>query len=164
MDLKRLMMTAADQIRPLPRNFRAIPKPIKDCFIILIGTHLLSEVPSLFCEINEKWACQKVNPFLKPGFNGEMELVWYLKFLFMEISDIATFYCFAKIAGFYSNTLFLILVVILGYHIVDLIMYVWDFKTNHYLFFDLLWTAMILIKSTLKPFKPETIARIKSLF
>lgn len=150
----------------LPRlpNFRATPKIVRDCILIIIGSHILCEVPSLIYEISPKFAEKEVNPFLAPGFKGPIQLCWYLKFLFNEIAEVCAFYCLAKVSAQYSNNLFLAIFIFFVYHVIDLLMYIWDFKTAHYLFFDLLWTAVLLIRRAVKPFKPETITRIKSLF
>lgn len=146
------------------QTLHRLPGDIRNCIIILIVAHFLCEVPSLLWELFPKWSEVKVDWFLCPSFHLSIKRDWYMRYLSVDVFELLTYYCFAKIAKQYSTTLFLVIVVLFAYHIVDCLMYLWNFKTYHYIYFDLLWTAMILIRRCIKPYRPETIARIKSLF
>lgn len=93
-----------------------------------------------------------------------MERQWYLFFGGAKMFDLILCYVCAKIAVMFSDMLFLTLVVILGYVLIDNIMFWWDFNDDFYIYLDLFWTMIVLIRRCIAPYKAETLARIKSLF
>lgn len=141
-----------------------LPVVIKQCIVLLLVAHFLCEVPSILTELFPAWSIQKRDMFLCPWFHYSLKINWWMKYLSGDLFDIITYYCFAKVAKHYSVTLFLIIFVLLIYHIIDMFFFFWDFKTSHWIYLDLLWTAIVFIRRCIKPYKPETIATIKSLF
>ena len=158
MNLKQI--AGAIPIKILPH----LPVVIKQCIVLLLVAHFLCEVPSILTELFPSWSIRKIDLFLCPWFHFKIKINWWLKYLSGDLFEIITYYCFAKVAKSYSITLFLIIFVLLVYHIIDTFFFFWDFKTSHWVYLDLLWTAGIFIRRCIKPYKPETIARIKSLF
>ncbi len=151
-------------IREILRQIRRLDKPIRQCIILLLIGHFLTEVPSIMEHICPGINNKSVYWFLSPNYHKQWLIKNYLKNSTDDLLWIITFYCFAKIAKLYSTYLFLVLVVFVVYHIIDGLMFWWDFKTGHWFYWDLLFTAIIFIKGIFKPYKPETIAKIKSLF
>jgi len=141
-----------------------LPVILKKTILLLIIAHFLNEVSSIVTELWPHWSRKEVDFFIKPGFHALMPLNWWIKYLSDDIFNIITYYCLGVIAKHVGNILFLICVIFLSYHIIDFIMYFWDFKTSHYFYFDLFYTSFIFIKLSIKGYKPETVARIKSLF
>lgn len=105
-----------------------------------------------------------MNLFLCPWFNYSIPVCWWVKYLTNDVFEVLVFYAFAKVAKQYSISLFLVIVVLLFYHIIDLAMYLWNFKTSHYMMWDMLWTTYVFVRIALRKWKDETIAKIKSLF
>jgi hypothetical protein len=145
-------------------NLRSLPVLLKRVILLLIGAHFICEVSSIITEIWPVQSRREINWFISPQFEAKMPMNWWLKYLSDDVFNVVIFYCLGMIAKHVSNVLFLVCVVFLSYHIIDLIMYLWNFKTGHYFYFDLLYTAIIFIKLAVNGYKPETLARIKSLF
>jgi len=145
-------------------NLRSLPVILKKVIILLIIGHFLLEVSSILTELFPKWSRKEVSLFVRPGFSAPMPVNWWIKYLSDDVFNVITYYCLTTIAKHVGNILFLICVIFLSYHIIDLLMYFWDFKTSHYFYFDLFYTAIIFIKLAVKGYKPETIAKIKSIF
>lgn len=158
------MTTTVARIQRLVQESRNLNKPIRDCILFLLIGHLITESASILQEISPSIGNKEVYWFLSPAYHNKMEICWYIKYSTQDLFEIITYYCFAKIAALYSTYLFLTVFVFFIYHVVDAILFWWDFKTSHYLYWDLLITAMFYIRGIFKPYKPETIARIKSLF
>lgn len=141
-----------------------LPVVIRQCIVLLLVTHFLCEVPSILTELFPKWAIQKKDLFLSPSFKYPIKINWWLKYLSGDLFEVITYYCFAKVSKHYSNTLFLIIFVLLVYHVIDAFFFLWDFKTSHWIYLDLLWTVGILVRRCVKPYSERTIGRVKSLF
>lgn len=154
------------QVRTQITNLQNLPAPLRDSFFILLGAHLLTEAPSILTDLYPGWSRQIIDPFLKPGFHlaDPLPLNWYLKYMLDDVFIIMVFYCFAKICLMISTIFFVIALIYLGYHLLDLCMYFWDFKNTHVFYWDMLFTAMVLTKGAIKGYKPSTIAKIRSLF
>ena len=136
----------------------------KWALIILLIAHVQTEISNVLTEIMPGIMTRKVDLFLCPWYTMPYQLNWWVKFLTNDIFEVLVFYAFAKVAKQYSEALFLCLVVMVAYHIIDLIMFLWNFKTSRYLMWDYLFTGFFMIKGLFKNYKPATIAKIKSLF
>lgn len=158
---QQLWMTAA---QTPTINLRALPVLLKKIIILLIGVHFLQETSSILTELFPIWSRHEVSIFIRPGFEAKMPINWWLKYLSDDVFNVITYYCLAMVAKHVSNILFLICVIFLSYHVIDLFMYFWDFKTSRYFYFDLFYTAIIFIKLAVNGYNSETIAKIKSLF
>lgn len=150
----------AKTLRPLP----AVPAVVRSTILILVFSHLLTEASAICYEIWPQWSDRKIDPFLSPWYSNPMKIKWHIKFVCDDLCWIGTFYAFAKVAKQYSNFLFLTAIIFFCYHIMEVVMYFWNYKTSHYLYWDFLTTALLMIRGMFKPYKPETIAKIKSLF
>lgn len=161
---KMCLRTIADRIRAVRLQILSLNKVIRDCIGLLIIGHLLTEVSSILYDIWPKWSDTEVYWFLSPWYHMKMERKWYIKMAADDMLWVITFYCFAKIAKQYSEYLFLAVFILFCYHLVDLLFFWWNFKTSHYVYWDMLGTSLVLIKGIFKGYKPETISKVKSLF
>ena len=152
------------RIQEVRQILQSLNKVIRDCILLLILGHLLTEVSSLLYKIWPTWSDKEVYWFLSPSYHHQWARKWYIKSSTDDLLWIIVFYCFAKVAKQYSEYLFLCIFILFCYHVIDGLFFWWDFKTSNYLYWDLLFTAIVLIKGVFKGYKPETIARIKSLF
>lgn len=148
------------------KSLRNLPAPLRDSFFILFGAHLMCEVPSVLTDLFPKWSIQVVDPFLRPGFHlsEPLPLNWYLKYMTDDLFIFVTYYCIAKICLMVSDLFFLVALIYLGYHLVDLFLYFWDFKNTHAIYWDLLFTTIVMFKGIAQGYKPNTVAKIRSLF
>lgn len=161
---KMRLRMIVDQIREVRVQIRSLNRVIRDCIALLIIGHLLTEVSSLLYDIWPEWSDTEVYGFVSPWYHMKMERKWYIKMAADDLLWVIVFYCFGKIAKQYSEYLFLAVFILFCYHVVDLLFFWWNFKTSHYVYWDMLGTALILIKGIFKGYKPETISKVKSLF
>ena len=151
--------------RPLRlRDLRMMPKISRQCLILLMAGHGLTFVPCLIHQLWPAWTYQSVDWFISPYFHYSQARYWYFKATADNILSVITFLILAKVSSKFSDTLFVVFVVFCGYHIIDTMLYWLDLNTQFWLYADLLWTALVLIKSAIFPYKPEKFARIKSFF
>jgi len=172
---KQQMTTAARSLHNLLCNLRdkgansiarlnKIPKWIRDVVFISIISRFVTYL-SIFINWGfPTWANRKIDPFLCPGYHNPMYTTWWIYYFTQDLSWLLASYAFCKIASRVSNYLFLVGVIFFGYHLIDSIMYIWNFKQYSLLYIDIFWSMLLLIYTVFKGFKPETIARIKSLF
>lgn len=119
---------------------------------------------AIFFRIAPKWSSLKADWFWSPYFKMELTHEWWLKFIGDYLLNIISYYILAKVAAKFSNVLFIICVIFFGYHCIDFIMFMWDYNGQLYIYLDLGYTSIILIKYAIFPYKEERFARIKSLF
>jgi len=105
-----------------------------------------------------------VDWFWSPFFKMDMERKWYLKFHADGILWVLMTYCFARVALRYGTYLFLTAVVFFVYHVIDELALFWSFKENHWFYWNLLATCIVLIRHALKPIPEKALAKIKSIF
>ena len=148
-----------DFLRQLTRN-----KTVKDCVILVIAGHVFTYMAAVIIRVWPEWSRVNVDCFWSPSFHMKMERAWYIQFGGQGLCDIITYYLLAKIAANFSDALFVVFLIFFGYHIIDFLMFWWDFNTQFYIYLDLLYTAIVLIKYALVPYKPERLSKIKSLF
>lgn len=157
---KQLMAQAREALRRL----RLIPKRLKQCMIVSIIAILLTFLSAVFSHLAKNWSMQKSDLFLSPNFKMMMEHQWYLFFAGWKMFNLINAWVTAKLAAMVSDAMFLFYVVIFGYIVIDFAMFWWDFNDDFYIYLDLLWTLIVLLRRCVLPYKPETIAKIKSLF
>lgn len=134
------------------------------CILLLVIGHLLTEVSSLLYDIWPEWSDKCVYWFWSPWYHKQMERKWFIKMGADDLLWVITFYCFGKVAKEYSEYLFLAIFIMWCYHLVDAFFFWWDFKTTHYVYWDMLGTSIMAIKGIFKGYKKQTIARIRSIF
>jgi hypothetical protein len=145
-------------------RLREIPKWVRETVVIMCAARVVCYTAVLFYWISPSLCVKKVDPFLCPGYHNPMVLVWWIKYLTNDVELFLISYAFCKISAKISNYLFLVSVIFFGYHVLDCLMFVWNFKRYDMLYFDVMWTVLLLVWSVFKGYKPETIAKIKSLF
>jgi hypothetical protein len=159
----RITTTIRRAIRTM--TLQGVNWEIRICIFLLIGAEILyEEIPSIITDIWPEWAKTKVHWFLSPWYHEKIKINWLIKFAFDDLLKIVIFYCLAKIAKQYSNSLFLVMVIFFIYHVIDFCMEWWNFKSSHYFYYDLLWITIFCVMQAVRPMKEETLARIKSLF
>jgi hypothetical protein len=141
-----------------------IPKVVRSSIVLLIAATLLTFVSAICSHLWKSWCMVKVNWFISPWYKVPMERQWYLFFGGEKLFNLIICYVSGKIALMFSDALFLSLVVVLGYIIIDNIMFWWNFNDDFYLYFDFLWTMLIFLHRCINPYRVKTIAKIKSLF
>lgn len=158
---KKMIVDRVDSSR---RHLRRTHKIVLQSTAWLIIGHVLTYAPVMILKIWPEWSKAKVDKFWSPWFKLEMERYWYFKNATDLFLFVVVFYVAAKIANKFSTSLFLASIIFLGYHVIDFFMFWWDFNGGFYIYIDLLWTALLLIKTSLFPFKEERLAKIRAIF
>lgn len=109
-------------------------------------------------------ANKEVDLFLCPGYHYTLYSTWYIKFLSEQVSRLLYYYAGCKIANRLSDYLFLVSVIFFGFRIIDFVNFLWNFCHYDLLYVDVFFTLLTLIYTVFKGYKPETLARIKSIF
>jgi hypothetical protein len=158
--LRLLVLTMRKNLTRL----REIPRWIRETVVIMCAARVVCYTAALLYWLSPRLSLKKVDPFLLPSYHNPMVLVWYIKYLCNDIELLLISYAFCKISARVSNYLFLVSVIFFIYHVTDCLMFVWNFKRYDLLYFDLMWTTLAFVVSVFRGYRPETIARIKSLF
>jgi len=145
-------------------RLKQVPKWIQHAVVILIAAIAQTYTAIIVNWLFPAWSNRQIDLFLCWWYHNKMYPTWYLYYISQDIEKLLITYAFAKVAANLSNYLFLVLVIILGYRIIDVLMLVWNFKRYELIYVDLFWTMLTLIWTVFKGYKPETISKIKSLF
>lgn len=157
-------MMAVQEPQHLLLAVRRAPRIVWDCIILLIVGHGVTFMAAIVYRIAPRWSMVEVNWFWCPDFNMKLSHEWWLKYLGDYLLNIITYYIMAKVAAKFSDALFIVSVIFFGYHLIDILMFMWDYGGQFYVFLDVLYTAIILIKYAVLPYRPEKFAKLRSLF
>lgn len=130
--------------------------------VILIVGHLLTETGTLMYLIND-YNPIYVHPFLSPNYQWHdpkgIDLFWFAKYMSEDFLLCIIFFVMARIAYQYSFRLFLIGVIFFFYHVFDLWMLLWNFKTSYWLYMVLYVVIILCIVSLFAPEKKQGIVK-----
>ena len=124
----------------------------------------ITEIPSYISYLKPSVLTANKDLFWLRSFHLKMAEYYYYKFTCDRLSKIFLMIAFTKTAVQYSTTVFLACFLILCYVIFDLGMFwlnynIWVYSYEFVILF-IYWTARGLVR----PFKPDTFARIRSIF
>jgi hypothetical protein len=120
------------------------------------GTYLAYIWPSIKTE-EADW-------FWLKGFHYSMAKFYYFKFTSERIAWILRMIAFTKTAKNYSLTIFLATLIILCYQCFDLLMFWVNFNMWPYLYEFVILYIYIVIRGLISPYRPDFLAKIKSIF
>lgn len=152
------------RVRESLNRLRQIPIWIRHTVVIWIAADAVT-----YSAVFVNWACpvwanKEVDLFLCPGYHYTLYSTWYVKFLSEQISRLLYYYAGCKIAVKLSDYLFMVSVILFGFRIIDFLNFLWNFCHYDLLYIDIFWTMLTLIWTVFKGYKPETVAKVKSLF
>lgn len=168
--IRSLIHRVQIQIRPrhlllrLRRDWMRMTKTTRQCILLAFIGHLLTFVPFLLAKYFHKWTYGNADWFLLRSFHYPRARYWYFKDTTDNILLGIAWLIGIKISVNYSDVLFVVLFVFLGYHVINIILYWVDYNTEFWAYADMIWTAAILIKAGVFPYRPEKFAKIRSLF
>ena len=102
--------------------------------------------------------------FLSRSFHYKLYEYYYVKFTSERIAWIIRMLAFTKTAAQYSTVIFLSTLLIFCYLLVDLFLFWYNYNTSPLLYEFLILFLYITIKGLIRPYKPDSFARIRSLF
>lgn len=123
--------------------------------VILIIGHLLTEA---YPFLPAAWREKQLDIFIKPGFHMPLNFSWYMKFMADDLLTIGVFYIMTQMAKLINRTLFYISSIFLVYHVVDAMLFIWNFKRSTEIYWVLLSCSIIAIFILLRP-RPLKIIR-----
>lgn len=121
----------------------------------LIFFHLLTELHSLLNYKYPSVAQTQVDIFLSKTYKMLLAIQWYLKMSLDDLMVISTYFFFAWVANKYSRKLFFIISIWFFYHLLDLYMFWWNYKSTYWAYWSLLLIAVIQTIILLIPIKEK---------
>lgn len=150
-------------LRLLVRDeIKALPKWVKECLVLVIWSRVITYTSAWLYMISPKWSCKVVDPFLFAS--QPMPVCWLIKYETDDIAWLLVSYAMCKMSMKLSNLLFVVCVIMFGWQLIDAAMFWVNYKRGPTIYLDMIYTALALIYSALKSNKPDSLARIKSLF
>jgi hypothetical protein len=151
-------------LRHLRMDWKRMTTTSRECILLAAIGHVSTYVPYLIAKMFHEWAYGNADWFISRNFHYQQARYWYLKHSADNALMLIAFIIICKVAAKFSDVLFLVFIVFLAYHIVDTILYWWDFNTKIDIYVDLLVTVFIFIDLVVSPYSPQKLGRIKSLF
>ena len=161
---RKIPQILADRYREARLLLRLIPRRVKIVVYIAIAARLVCYSSVLVQWLFPVWSGKIVDPFICPSYSNPMPSKWVIAYFCNDIESILLAYNFGRICVELSSYLFLVSIIFLTYHLIDGLMFWWNFKQYSALYVDMLWTALIFIWSVFKGYSPETIGKIRNLF
>jgi hypothetical protein len=161
---RNLLLPLRDKVVKALFRLKQIPKWVRDAILLSILSRFVTYASIFINWAFPAWANSKIDFFLCPDYKNPMYVTWWVYYFSEDLSWLLASYVFCKIASRISDCLFLVGVIFMGYHLFDILMYIWNFKQYSLIYVDIFWTILTLIWTVFKGYKLETIAKIRSLF
>lgn len=162
--LSNIRTTAEDQILAVRQLGRQVPRDVKVFAIILLVSLSCLYWAVILDIAAPTLAEKKVNWFFSPWYSNPIPLKWWMKYFTSDLSSVLDWFAICKMLKWSGNTVFMIGVAFFVYHLLDLIFYLWNFKTSVLVYSDMFFSLFMVLRSIVKGYKKETVAKIKSLF
>jgi hypothetical protein len=150
------------RLRRLVAEVKSLPVWVRQCLILIIWSRVITYTSAWLYMLFPKWSNKIVDPFLFA--HQPMPICWLIKYSTDDVSWLIISYTMCKMSAMLSNFLFLVCVIVFGWQIIDAIMLWVNYKHGHLFYIDMIWVTLALIYSALKGYRPETLARVKSIF
>jgi hypothetical protein len=125
---------------------------------------VLPEIPSYISYLKPSILINEKDWFLQSSFHLKLAEFWYYKRTAEGLAWAIRMIAFTKTAAQYSSTVFLAALIILFYFPFDLLMFWLNYNSWVYVYEFMIVFICIISKSILYPYRPDYLARIKSLF
>lgn len=145
-------------------KIRQAPKNIKTAVAIWVAGEAITYATLFVKWLPPAFISDKIDLFLCPWYHNPMHFKWWLYYLTEELAKFSFWLGCVKAIVNYSDLLFLVSVIFLGMRILDVLMYLWNFKEYDLMYADLFYILLTLIWTVFKGYNPEKIAKVKSLF
>lgn len=121
-----------------------------------IPTYLVDFFPSLK-DVKKDW-------FISPVYHMQLVVFWYIKFTLQSLARILLYTAFCKTAVNFSTVIFMASFIILCYQIVDLFLFWFNYNTWTWFYEFSFVLIYVCVRGLVRPYEPDTFARIKSMF
>lgn len=161
---ERLIRRLERGIKRAILKVRQAPKGIKQAVVIWVAGESITYTTLFVKWMPSTFTNGKIDLFLCTSYHNPMHFKWWLYYLTEEIAKWSVWMGWAKIVVNYSDFAFLICIIFLGMRTIDVGMYLWNFKEYDLIYADIFYTSLTLIWTVFNGYKPEKVAKIKSLF
>lgn len=133
------------------------------CVLLVFG-HVLTEAAEIMQSVNPGLASTKINPWIDRDFvfyndPEGIKLMWFVKYFTDDILWIITFFCFTMLAYRLSLRLFLAGCIFTLYHVIDLFMLWYNYKTFTWLYWYLATACVCAIICLFIPEKRRAVIK-----
>lgn len=142
--------------RPLhPEAEDSMRKQVILINIILVAFHFLTESHSVLSTFSKEMGDRTYDWFLSPSYQRDLPLKWYLKMNFDSLLTLVVIFLWHRTAQYQSRRLFFTLAVWVLYHMADLSLFWWNYKSNWPTYWSMLAVAVVLTIVILMPIKEK---------
>jgi len=159
-----ILLQAKEAINQVYFKVQQVPKNIKQAVVIWVAGEAITYSTLFVKWLPDTFTSGKIDLFLCPWYHNPMHLKWWLYYLTEELAKFSFWLGTAKAIVNYSDVLFLVSVIFLGMRIIDVVMYLWNFKEYDLIYADLFYMLITLLWAVFKGYDTKKIAKVKSLF
>ncbi len=125
--------------------------------------HLLTEAASFLGNWVPSTRTIILHPF--PGTDMEISMLWYVKFMFDDLLWIIVMLVLCKVTYQYSIRLFRACCVFFLYHLIDMVLFMYNYKQFHNFYLLMIMACVIAVVAILYPSKKREVeGNVKSLY
>lgn len=129
--------------------------------VLLIAFHFFTESHSIVSAVSKELGDREYDWFLSPSYERGLPLKWYLKMNFDSLLVLVILFLWHRTALYQSKRLFFTLAVWVLYHMADLSLFWWNYKSSWPTYWSMLAVAIALTIIVLMPIKEK--AKIVSM-
>lgn len=122
---------------------------------MLIIFHFLTESHSVVSAISKEFGDRPYDLFMDANYHRQLAVKWYLKMNFDSLLVLVILFLWHRTATYQSRRLFFTLAVWVFYHIIDLFLFWWDYKSNWPVYWAMLAVGIAVTIIILLPIKEK---------
>lgn len=123
--------------------------------VLLIVFHFLTESHSVVSTINKEFGDRTFDLFIDSDYHRQLAVKWYLKMNFDSLLVLVILFLWHKTAAYQSRRLFFTLAIWVLYHMIDLALFWWNYKSSWPTYWAMLAVAISLTIIILAPIKEK---------
>lgn len=150
------------RLRLVVVGVRKLPAWVRQSLALILLSRVVSYLSVWLYIAFPTWSNKIVDPFLFA--HQPMPICWLIKYSSDDIAWLLVSFVMCKMSAMISNFLFIVCVIMFGWQIIDATMFWVNFKRGHIVYLDMIWISLCMVYTAIKGYKPETIAKIKSIF
>jgi hypothetical protein len=109
-----------------------------------------------------------IKPFLDPNYDfpeiigtpdGTINFYWWIKYVADDFLWVITFFVMAQVAKMYSFRIFRVACIFFAYHVFDMAMNVWNFKSYHWMYVIIYVVVGLCLIALFIPEKKQAIVK-----
>lgn len=162
--LRRHQIRTASRLRYVKYRVQQVPRWIVTTTLFWLLAELVTYSAVILYWLFKDWGDKVINPWWSPWYSNPMIRIWWIKFLSEHVSRLIYYYAACRVAVRIGDLLFLMAIIFLCFRIFDIWMFFWNFCRSELVYADAMFTLISIMWTVFKGYKPETVAKVKSLF